>query len=209
MSEQGVRRRRTQAERREESEQRLVIAAAELVATEGFAAVSFDRLGQVSGYSRGLAGRKFGSKDGLIRAVVAFLTERMFAAAEVALDGDKTCASKIADYCENVLRQYEQDRLSRAYLILLTAAIANHDPLRTIFAEAHEKFRDKVRNLIVIGQKEGSIGKGINADGAAITIGGLCLGIATQLLLDPATNPATVRASAVAAIAGALKPEPV
>ena len=81
-------RRQTQVERRAESEQRLLTAAAELIATEGFAAASLERVGAAAGYSRGLASQKFGSKDGLVTAVIA-------AEADVDLDA---CGQPPADH---------------------------------------------------------------------------------------------------------------
>lgn len=68
--------RRTQAERREASEQRLLVAAAELIAEEGFAAASLQRIGERAGYSRGLASQHFGSKDGLVSALIAAVLAR-------------------------------------------------------------------------------------------------------------------------------------
>ena len=43
-------RRQTQVERRAESEQRLLAAAAEIIATEGFGAASLERIGAAAGY---------------------------------------------------------------------------------------------------------------------------------------------------------------
>ena len=60
--------RRTQAERRAESDEKLLLAAASLIAEEGFNAATFEKIGARAGYSRGLASQRFGSKDGLIEA---------------------------------------------------------------------------------------------------------------------------------------------
>src|SRR5258706_10507536 len=68
--------RRTQAERRDESERGVVQAAMAVVAEEGVGAVPFDALGRKGGFSRGLATQRFGSKRGLIEAVISHLHER-------------------------------------------------------------------------------------------------------------------------------------
>src|SRR5258708_27433067 len=67
------RRRRTQAERRDESERALVRAAVALVSEEGVSASTFEAIARRSGYSRGLVGQRFGSKLGLIEAVITYL----------------------------------------------------------------------------------------------------------------------------------------
>ena len=66
-------RRRTQAERRTESERGLVQAAIAVVSEEGVSAATFEAIGRRGGYSRGLVGQRFGSKLGLIDAVIAYL----------------------------------------------------------------------------------------------------------------------------------------
>jgi AcrR family transcriptional regulator len=62
--------RRTQAQRRAESDDRLLSAAAEIIAGEGYLALTLERVGERAGFSRGLASRKYGSKDGLIEALI-------------------------------------------------------------------------------------------------------------------------------------------
>jgi AcrR family transcriptional regulator len=63
--------RRTQAERREDSERGLVKAAIAVTAERGVSAATFEAIGQKGGYSRSLVTRRFGSKQGLIDAVVS------------------------------------------------------------------------------------------------------------------------------------------
>src|ERR1019366_10503490 len=68
-------RRRTQAERRDQSERGLVEAAIAVVSEDGVSAATFEAIGRRGGYSRGLVGQRFGSKLGLIEAVIAYLHE--------------------------------------------------------------------------------------------------------------------------------------
>ena len=68
--------RRTQAERSRDSERSLLQAAAELIAEGGVNAATLEAVGLRAGYSRGLATQKFGSKQGLVEALVAYLRER-------------------------------------------------------------------------------------------------------------------------------------
>src|SRR5258707_15583829 len=68
--------RRTQAERRDGSERGVLQAAIAVVADEGVGAVTFDAVGRKGGFSRGLATQRFGSKQGLIEAVIKHLPDR-------------------------------------------------------------------------------------------------------------------------------------
>ena len=62
--------RRTQTERREEAEARIIEAATKLVAQRGYDAFTLNDVGELSGYSRGLPAHYFGSKEELLLRVV-------------------------------------------------------------------------------------------------------------------------------------------
>ena len=63
-------RRLTQAERTEISDNRMLEAAVRLIVEHGPAATSLKEIGMLAGYSRGLAGQRFGSKDRLFAFVL-------------------------------------------------------------------------------------------------------------------------------------------
>lgn len=60
----------TQAERTEISDNRMLDAAVDLIVEHGPAATSLKEIGLLAGYSRGLAGQRFGSKDKLFAFVL-------------------------------------------------------------------------------------------------------------------------------------------
>ena len=62
-------RRRTQAERRAETERRLLEAAMDLVAAGGVGAVDARPVGAEAGYSRGIVNHHFGSRQALLDAL--------------------------------------------------------------------------------------------------------------------------------------------
>ncbi len=68
-------RRLTQAERTEISDQRMFEATVNLIVENGTAATSLKEVGERAGYSRGLAGHRFGNKDALFSFVVRRLGE--------------------------------------------------------------------------------------------------------------------------------------
>ncbi|MCC8967082.1 TetR/AcrR family transcriptional regulator [Bradyrhizobium sp. Pear76] len=65
----GARTRRTQIERREETERRLLDAAVELIAQRGLERFTLAEVGESAGYSRAAPAFHFGNKDGLIEAL--------------------------------------------------------------------------------------------------------------------------------------------
>jgi len=63
--------RRSQAQRRDEAEQRLLEAAIRLVGSEAWSGLRWRRSARRRGYSRGLPAHYFGGKDGLIVALAS------------------------------------------------------------------------------------------------------------------------------------------
>src|SRR3954465_181085 len=62
--------RRTQRERREETERKVLAAATALIARHGSRALTLAAVGEAAGYSRGIVSHHFGSRENLLRAVV-------------------------------------------------------------------------------------------------------------------------------------------
>jgi AcrR family transcriptional regulator len=67
--------RRSQVERREKSDKRMIRAAIQLIARQGVANTSLAEVGLAAGYSRGLPVDRYGSKVGLIAAVLQSMEE--------------------------------------------------------------------------------------------------------------------------------------
>ena len=68
--------RRSHAQRREESERRMLDAALALVAQRGTVRMTLAEVGEAAGYSRGLPAHRFGSKAGLLHALAGYIGER-------------------------------------------------------------------------------------------------------------------------------------
>lgn len=195
---------RTQSERSEESEQRLLVAAAEIIGQDGVAAASFERIGKKAGYSRTLASQKYGSKERLFEAVIGLMTERLQAAREIALARAKSPTEEIVGLMDAALVQVEQDHLARSYFVMMAGAIANKQPLQEIFLKTHNLFRYQVRDIIEKGQKDGLINKHIAADSAAVAIGSMILGIGMEFILDPELDISAIHTMAASFVIRSL-----
>ncbi len=68
--------RRTQADRREAAEQRLLDAAIRLIAERGIKGTTLGDVGEEAGYSRGLTAHHYKTKEGLVKAVAAEIHRR-------------------------------------------------------------------------------------------------------------------------------------
>ena len=206
MDPQPSRKRRTQAERSDASEQSLLTAAAAVMEAEGFAAATFERIGEVAGYSRGLASQKFGSKDGVVRAVIEFVAARVRQELDASMRTAPNPLEGILRYMEIWLRGVETDPLLRSYFVMLSAAVANRMPIQTAFQARHDDVKNDLAGLVRRGQARGLIDPAIDPEITALSIGCFQIGTAVQLLLDPDFDIAAVRASALALLRDALRP---
>lgn len=192
--------RRSQAERRDESERRLLAAAAELVVERGMGAATFENIGTRAGYSRGLVTQRFGSKQGLIEAMIAQLQGRLGA---LLLDRQIETLpglEAVLTYVEVFLSALDRDGELRAYFVLLASAVADVSELRAPFAEAHKGVEKSLEALFLKGQAEGSVRAGIDADAAALMTGALLFGLSMQLLLDPQMDLTPIRETSLATL---------
>ncbi|MGQ5701835.1 TetR/AcrR family transcriptional regulator [Sandaracinobacteroides sp. A072] len=200
--------RKTQAERRDESEQRLLNAAATIVERDGYNAATMQSVGAEAGYSRGLASQRFGSKDGLVRAVIAALSARLEARYAAHVAGVESPLARILALGEQLFVAVEEDAHFRAYFVMMAAAIANRLDLRDAFLEAHEGVRTQLRKLISEGQERGEIDPALHADSMALLIGSMQLGVCLEMLLDPSLDMADMRGGQRAAVCRMLSPQP-
>jgi len=192
--------RRTQSDRRQQSESELLRAAAALIAEQGTAAATFENIGARAGYSRGLVTQRFGSKQGLIEALIARLQARIQGLLDDrhldALDG----LEAILAFVDIFLRNLAKDGELRAYFVLMAGAVAEVSELRGPFAAAHKEVEIRLEGLVLRGQAEGVIRPGLNPDAAALIVGSLLLGLSTQLLVDPGLNLEPIRETSLATL---------
>lgn len=199
--------RRSQAERRDQSEQALLIAAAEVIERDGVAAATFEAVGKQAGYSRALASVRFGSKEGMVRAVIEFLAARLGNRIAARIEGVPSSLERILAYADATLSEVEQDRLLRAYFVMMAGAVGHRSDTQASFLAVHDEVRETLRLLIAEGQATGEIDPALDANIVALSIGSLQLGIAVELLLDPDMDMGAMRRTVNAAILRILKAE--
>jgi AcrR family transcriptional regulator len=198
--------RRSQAERRAESDQSLLKAAAELMSNQGYGATTLEQIGLRAGYSRGLVTQRFQSKEGLVVALVELL-HREFAAATfgnpAAHDtGRAAILSAIEYYMAHLTDDLAQ---LRAYFVLMSESIGVIPEIRGAFVTANRQFRDHLREKLLEGQADGSIAPDLDADKAANALMSLVTGHTLICLVDPAfTDPDHARQDMIAVAARLL-----
>jgi AcrR family transcriptional regulator len=124
--------RRTQAERRAETERRLLDATMELIASRGVRAVTLAAVGEAAGYSRGIVTHQFGSRQGLLDALTLDLQNR-FVPPET---------DDVLELVDAYLAEFEKRPLdTRVYAVLWAEAQAGDADLLPAFEARDARFK--------------------------------------------------------------------
>ena len=192
--------RRTQAERRDESERSLMAATLSVIAERGVNAATFEAIGQAAGYSRGLATQRFGSKQGLIDAVIANAHQQRDTMLELDHVTEMSGLEAILHYVESHLTNLRGPPDGRAYFMLMAGAVADAAPAREAFAHSHERVRLWLEDKVRQGQAVGEIRPEMDPTAGAIMVGSLLIGVSMQWLVDPETNLDLIRQTSLQAL---------
>ena len=114
-------------------------AAVALVAEEGVSASTFEAIARRSGYSRGLVGQRFGSKLGLIEAVIDYLHDGRASFAEAGKLDDLGGLEALLTYADHYIQRLSHMGEVQAYFRLLSWAVADISAFRSLFAAEHER----------------------------------------------------------------------
>ena len=178
---QATTRRRTQAERRAETETRLLQAAMDLVAEGGVGAVTVAATGERAGYSRGIVNHHFGSRRALLDALAREVQGR-FSAPTMNGDGLARILGLVDAYLDAL---GGRARDSQVFLVLWTEAIASDPDLRPVFAERDEAFRSSMAKAVAAGVADGSVRADADPAAAGVALVALMRGVGLQRLLSP------------------------
>ncbi len=181
--------RRTHAERTDLSDRRMLEAAIALIIERGTDKTTLKDVGEQAGYSRGLAGYRFGSKAGLFEFIVRSVSEQWLAELKSATSGrhglDALCAA-IDEHCRFCI---EASDAVRAFYILWFESIGVQSPVREVINGIHDRRLKDVVAWIERSDYAGATG----AEAIAGQFNAAVLGIAYQWLAHP-DKPDTIRA---------------
>jgi AcrR family transcriptional regulator len=182
--------RRSQQQRRSETEQRVLAAAMALIAERGSRAVSLAEVGRLAGYSSGIVSHHFGGKQQLLAAVVNHA--RLFDLPVTHSCGLDQLTLLISTYLTTFR---ERAPAPQAFLLLWSEAVASDPVLAPLFAERDAWFRGLLASYVRSGIDDGSIRTDADPEAVAVSVLGLLRGIGMQLIstaeqapLDPIVN---------------------
>ena len=182
----GVGTEMTQSEKSARSTNALLDAAADLIVEGGFAALTFAAIGDRAGYSRGLVTVRFGSKDGLVEALINRIVGAWGHRNVLPLTKGKSGLVGMTTMLDAIRQQAVRDaRGLRVLYALMFEALGPDESLRARMATFHRGMRRDFARFIERGIRDGSVRVGTSPSAeAALAVAGL-RGIAYQWHLDP------------------------
>lgn len=176
------------AEQSARTKRALIGAAIELFGERGYQATSLKAIGERSGISHGVIPFHFGSKDGLLLAVVETCFEEFRAAVFGALTGhDRDFGLGDLKALTDALLAFQRERPSvgRLFQVLMFEALGPNPDLRPHFAAFHDRIAAVGRAWIEEGRARGSLRDDIDVEATVDALLCVFTGIRTHsLLLD-------------------------
>lgn len=176
--------RRTQVDRREAAEARLVEAAIELVALKGYDGFTLSGVGKRAGYSHGLPVHYFGLKENLL-SIAASQIVKNFEKYRQLLDPDKRGLEKLIELAETYLKSYDKEPVRMRALHVTVGAAITQPALREVVKELDDGSIKTLCQEIEFGRDAGNVRKDADARrGAEILLSVLRGTVALRLLDD-------------------------
>lgn len=176
--------RRTQAERREEAERRLLDAALLVVARRGSVRMTLAEVGEAAGYSRGLAAHRFGSKAGLLRALAGHIGE-LFRLQREAGPARAPGLDALRGIVSVYFGRTDQSwTTTRALLVMMTEGFMEGSELRENVMAYNRSALSFFEHHIRIGIESGEIAADADPKTTAVILLGALRGVMLQWLSD-------------------------
>lgn len=175
---------RTQEQRAAISDARMADAAVALICERGAAATTLKDVGVRAGYSRGLAGYRFGSKAGLWSFLVRTIGEEWLHELRRAVAGTSGLETIHAAVDAHARLMIESPDRIRAFYVLWFDSVGPDPVLREVIGHIHERRRRDVRRWIEDGIAAGTVRLGADPDAIAEEFVGAIVGIVYQWLIS-------------------------
>ncbi len=179
---------RTQPDRQALSDAAMARAAVALICERGAAATTLKDVGVRAGYSRGLAGYRFGSKAGLWSFLVHTIGEEWLAELRRAAAGTSGLTTLHAALDAHRRMLLESPQRIRAFYMLWFDSVGPDPALRAQIARIHERRRLDVEQWIDAGVRDGGVRADADVRAVADQFVSQIVGIVYQwLVADPDT----------------------
>jgi len=181
--------RRTQEERKAESERRILRAAVELFARQGFLRTTLIEVGKAAGYTGGLVSHRFGSKEGLLNAVIDNATNRFLEdqlRPEIEGPGVETAEQALRNYISIYFEEvFVRESHIRALYVIMGEGLGAVPEVQPKIAALNRGMRKRLQQIVERGIDAGEFSSTVDPKASAVLLVGLLRGVVMQYLADP------------------------
>ncbi len=176
--------RRTQAERTALSDKRMFEAAIQLIIEHGTERTTLKEIGELAGYSRGLAHSRFGSKEGFLNKLFVRFDGR-WKEHLTSYVGGKTGIEAVLGAL-HALRDFLTAEASymRAMYILWYESLGHDSKIRNKLADHHRIYREDAARWVRLGIEDGEIDPAINPEQFSVQFNAFIFGLIYQWLVN-------------------------
>lgn len=203
------RERLTQGERTEASKRVLLDATMRVLAEEGYRNTTVARIQDVAGVSRGLVGYHFGSKHGLMEAVItairdSYISQVLDAQRQQDLPGLDAIVLMIDSYLS---RLGQNPTPAKVMLVLSLESVGELPELRGAMRTRLAEMRQEFAEWLVRGVDDRTVHPDVDPAATAAYLEGVLRGITLQFLIDPdGFDLDDARQAAITSIMRGLRP---
>ncbi|MCC8967462.1 TetR/AcrR family transcriptional regulator [Bradyrhizobium sp. Pear76] len=196
--------RRTQVERRDEAERRILEAAALIVAENGLDAITLAEAGERAGYSRGLPSHYFKTKADLLSALATYVIESFISTRRAAAPELTGYDGLIASSKYYFMLPARNPVMARAFHAVLAAALTV-PPITATVAGLNRETRGEIAAGLNAGIAAGRLRADIDLETESALILATLRGSIAQWLVDPeGVDLETMSVLFIAAVEGRL-----
>lgn len=175
----------TQAERTALSDSRMLDAAIKLVGERGTHNTTLKEIGELAGYSRGLASSRFGSKEALFEELLSQFNRR-WKLESISAAGDRRGLEAWKVVNQTLIDFFEHEaEFIRALYLIWYETIGSSDILRKRLADQHAAYRRDLARWVREGIEDGVVAPHINPDTVALQYAAGVFGLIYQWLIHP------------------------
>ena len=182
-------------------------AAIALFARQGYLKTTLTEVGRESGYTAGLVSHKFGSKEGLLQAVVEHISKRFLNDQLGRSIEQPSATDSLNNYIDIYLTEVSlREGPMRALYVIMGEALGAVPEIRQSIADLNAGARGILMDIIQHGIEQGEFREDTDTEAAAALIIGALRGLVMQHLIDPRKlNLKNMRNTVKATVIASLK----
>lgn len=177
--------RKTQEQRTDLSDSLMLDAAICLMVKRGIGKTTLKEVGELAGYSRGLAGYRFGSKAGLCEFVTRSISEKWVLALKqatadlVGIEAIEAAVDAHHRFC------VDEPDYSRVFYMLWFESVNPQSEVRSIMTSIRRRRHKDVARWVDVAIAQGKLSPMVDANAASGLFAAAIVGIAYQWLINP------------------------